>query len=61
MAANTIYSTKSCPACVRLKADYKQNNREYNEIVIGVDISLEDFQKKFPGVRTVPHVVSNAL
>ena len=58
MVAKIIYSTRTCPACVRLKAEYKRNHQEYNEIVIGVDITLEDFQKKFPGVKTVPHVVN---
>lgn len=52
-----IFSQPHCPACDKLKADYKRKNLPYQEIVIGRDISVEDFKATYPDVRTVPFVV----
>ena len=52
-----LYSKYNCPACDKLKAEYKQKGIVYKEIRIGVDILVEEFIKEFPTVRTVPHVV----
>jgi len=52
----TVYSKENCPACVALKERLKRNEEEYEEIVVGVDMTREDFLQKFPHVRTMPHV-----
>ena len=52
-----LYSKPNCPGCTALKAQLKAQEQEYKEIVIGVDISREDFMVKFPQVRTVPYLV----
>lgn len=53
----TIYTKDNCPACVNLKNTMNSNGAEYVEVNIGKDITREEFMEKFPGVRTVPHVV----
>lgn len=52
-----IYSTPVCPGCKQLKAQYDAQGKPYTEIVIGRDISLEEFKATFPGVKQVPFVV----
>jgi glutaredoxin len=52
-----IYSTPTCSACRRLKQQLNENGITYQEIMIGKDITYEEFEDTFPGVRTVPHVV----
>lgn len=52
-----IYTTLTCPGCQQLKAQYQQQGKPYTEVVIGRDISREEFAATFPGVRTVPFVV----
>lgn len=55
-----IYTTTNCPGCKQLKAQYDVQGKPYTEIVIGKDITREDFAQAFPGVRTVPFVVELA-
>lgn len=52
-----LYSKQNCPACVLLKGQFIREKTPYKEVMIGRDISREAFMEKFPGVRTVPHVV----
>ncbi len=55
----TVYSMPNCPGCVSLKEKLKSAGEIFNEVMIGTDISLEEFKEKFPSVRSVPHVVVN--
>jgi glutaredoxin len=52
-----IYSTPTCPACKQLKERYKAEGVPFKEMMIGQDISKEEFFSFFPNVRTVPYVV----
>ena len=52
-----IYTTQNCPGCKTLKSQYQQQGKTYQEIVIGKDISREEFMSTFPGVKQVPFVV----
>lgn len=56
----TVYSQTNCPACLKLKAQLTKDGEEFSEIIIGKDITKEDFFDKFPNVRSVPFVVNNA-
>lgn len=56
-----IYSQTHCPACVQLKNKLKQQGEQFIEIVIGKDITKEEFFELYPGVRTVPHVVETTI
>jgi len=52
-----IYSTTTCLACKQLKERYMAEGVEFKEMVIGKNISKEEFFNFFPNVRTVPYVV----
>lgn len=53
----TIYTKEDCPACMVLKSKLFSKNIPYQEIMIGKDITREEFMEKFPGVRQVPYLV----
>ena len=52
----TLYSKPNCPGCVKLKTEYNQLGIQYVEVVIGKDISLEQFKNENPWVKSVPFV-----
>jgi glutaredoxin len=52
-----LYSKDNCPACVALKARLTREGESFTEIMIGKDITREEFMNKFPTVRQVPHLV----
>lgn len=51
-----VYSKQNCPACVQLKAKFKAEGIEFKEVMIGKDITKEEFFEVFPEVRSVPFV-----
>jgi len=51
-----VYTKDNCPACVTLKARLTSENIPFTEMKIGTDITREEFMKKFPTVRSVPHM-----
>jgi len=53
----TVYSQPNCPACMVLKSKLFSKNIPYEEIIIGKDITKEEFFAKYPDVRSVPFVV----
>ena len=55
----TIYSRKDCPWCENAKNLCKVKGHSYTEVVIGEDISVENFKAKYPDVRTVPYITMN--
>ena len=55
----TVYTKDHCPACMTLKASLIKSGEPFKEVLIGRDITREEFMSKFPTVRTVPYVVDN--
>lgn len=53
----TIYTKEDCLACMQLKIKLFSKNIPYEEIMIGRDITREDFITKFPTVKSIPHMV----
>lgn len=57
-----VYSKDNCPGCERLLAEYHVNGylegQDYRIVKVGKDISVDDFLAKFPGVRSVPYVIT---
>lgn len=51
-----VYSKPDCPHCVTAKNILKANEVEFDEIIIGSDISLDEFKEKNPTVRSVPAI-----
>lgn len=52
-----VYSKENCPACVALKTRLTKEGEDFTEIVVGKDITREEFMEKFPQVRMMPHLV----
>jgi len=52
-----VYSKPNCPGCDTLKNKLKSEGVDYVEIMLGKDMSIEDFKAKFPAVRSVPHMI----
>lgn len=55
----TVYTKTNCPACVTLKASLVKSGEAFKEMLIGRDITREEFMSKFPTVRTVPYVLDD--
>lgn len=51
-----IYSKPDCPACEALKFRMNRLNEPYEEIIVGKDITREEFVATFPNVRSMPHI-----
>ena len=45
----TIYGKPKCGLCVRLKMVLDLLGKDYEEKVLGIDYTVEDFESKFPG------------
>ena len=56
----TVYSTKSCVFCIKLKNWLKQKNIIFDEIIVGQDISAEKFQI-ITGFNGVPVTEINGI
>ncbi len=54
-----VYTQTNCPGCVTLKAQLAKAGEPFKEMLIGRDITREEFMAKFPTVRTVPYVVDD--
>jgi len=53
----TIYTLPDCSACAHIKELMQRADQTYSQIEIGSDITLEEFQKKNPGVAMLPYVI----
>ena len=58
-----IYSTKTCPFCVKAKDFLEKNNIPYDEYIVNVDVKKEDIQARVDAmgltnieIRTVPQI-----
>lgn len=51
-----VYSKDNCPACDTLKAKLASEEVVFQEIKLGRDMTVEEFKKKFPFVRSVPYM-----
>lgn len=54
----TLYSKQGyCPFCSMAKTLLTSKNVVFEEKIIGVDVTLEEFKSTFPGVSSVPYVI----
>lgn len=53
----TVYSKENCPFCVKAKHRLDLLGLEYEEKVLGVDITKEEFLAIYPNARTVPQII----
>ncbi len=59
MAEIEIYTTQSCPYCVRAKMLFSQKDVSYNEIDATDPAVRTELLKKSGGQRTVPQIFIN--
>lgn len=53
----TIYTTRTCPFCIRAKSLLRAKNLAYDEIDVGADPSLRaQMTQRANGRRTVPQI-----
>lgn len=53
----TAYTTTGCVYCDKLKELFQRARVTPTTIVVGVDITREEFKEKFPEVNGFPHVI----
>lgn len=53
----TVYTKENCPFCVRAKNRLDLLGVDHSEVIIGKDISREDFLAIYPNARTVPQII----
>jgi glutaredoxin 3 len=51
-----IWSTKNCSYCSMAKSLLKQKGIEFEEKIIGVDYTKDQFLENVPNARTVPQI-----
>ena len=56
-----IYGRNDCGYCIKAKNLLEENNIPYKYYTVGEDIDVGSVVERFPGVRTVPIVVSNGV
>ena len=52
-----IFSKVDCPYCDSAKSLLISKGFNYTEIIIGSDLTREQFVEKFPNVKTVPYII----
>lgn len=55
-----LYSTSTCITCKQAKQLLELKGYEVSVIVIGQDVTTDNFYLLYPGVKTVPYVVVGA-
>jgi len=62
MNAVKVYSTGSCPICVKAKAFLDKRGIAYDEVCIDSDReAMKEFVVVTNGARTVPHIVIDGV
>ena len=56
-----IYGKDGCPYCDKAIQLIDENKIRYSYYKVGKDLTLEEFQEKFPDVRTVPAITTYGM
>ena len=51
-----VYSKENCPNCEKAVSLLQLYGRQFRVIKLGVDMTIDDFKKSFPGVRSAPFI-----
>lgn len=52
-----VFTKDDCPYCGQAKQLLNNKGFNYEEILIGRDVTREEFLEQFPNVRTVPYII----
>ena len=52
-----IYTTSGCIYCNKIKELMKRADVEFTQILVGKDISLEEFKMKYPFAQGFPYTI----
>ena len=61
MSNIVIYSKDHCPHCVQAKNLLTIRGKQFTEVKINQDITVEEFKTLFPDAKTVPIVMINGV
>jgi glutaredoxin len=53
----TIYTLPNCGYCTQTKSLLSLMGEKYQELVIGRDLTREEFFEQFPNTRTAPYII----
>lgn len=56
-----VYTKQQCPFCDKAKALLSIKGYSYTEVVLGEDMTREDFMSLFPEQKTVPLIIMNGV
>lgn len=56
MATVTLYTTQTCPFCIRAKQLLQQKDVDYRELSVDGDPALRQEMMRLSGQRTVPQI-----
>lgn len=54
-----VYGRDGCSFCDKAQTVLEQYNREFAYYKLGEDLTVAEFQEKFPNQKTVPVIVAN--
>jgi len=53
----TIYGKDECPMCFKIKTVLELLGKEYEYKELDTDYTVEEFESKFPDVKSVPQII----
>lgn len=56
-----VYSRHNCSYCTMAKDLLNKRGLQYQEHMVGLDMTREQFFEQFPGVRTVPQIAVDGV
>lgn len=57
MSEILIYSKDNCHYCTQAKILLQSKKIDFREVIIGKDITREEFLEEYPSVRSVPYII----
>lgn len=56
-----VYGKDGCSYCDKAVRLLEYNNMHYRYFKVGTDLTLQEFQERFPGVKTVPAITTYGM
>jgi len=52
-----VFKVSGCGSCVKIHELMERANLNYNSILVGTDMTREEFKEKYPNARGFPYVI----